>query len=559
MLAAAMVGRPLSALGESLTAARAVFRNRDLARVELSWAGSMSGEFLCVVALGVYAYRAGGAAAVGLVGAIQLAPSAVVSPFAAVLGDRMRRELVIVGSETVRAAAMAGAAAAAWTGAPAAVVYALAAVAAVACQALYPAQTALVPLLSRSASEVTAASAASTLIRSAAGLIAPALGGLVLLAGSTALLFAVCAGFFAAAAVLAASIRGTAGVRAARPSRGPLRELLAGFGAAREDRQVSVVLALFGVHGVGRGALAVLVVVVPLELLELSEASVGFVSAAVGVGGLAGAVATAAFAGRRRLAGVVAAGLVLTGAPLMLAAAATPTAWLLVCLTVVGTGITIVSAAGTVLLVRSVRDDVLARVLGILGTVRAAAMTVGSLAAPLLVALLGVRATLVAVGVVTPVAALVARRALRRIDDASIVPEPELRLLRTSPVFAPVLPIALERLAARLEPISVTAGTAVVREGDEGDLVYLVADGRLEVSAKGRAVGALETGELFGEMALFRNQPRNATVTALEDATLYALGKEEFLAAVTGHPESSRETDDLITTRLSTRELLERR
>jgi MFS family permease len=139
--------RPVKALTDSLSAARIVFRNRDLARVELSWAGSMAGEFLSIVALGVYAYEAGGAAAVGPVGAIQLAPAAVLAPVAAVLGDRLRRELVVVGSEIVRAAAMTLAAAAVWTDAPVGVVYALAAVAVVASQALYPAQTALLPLL----------------------------------------------------------------------------------------------------------------------------------------------------------------------------------------------------------------------------------------------------------------------------------------------------------------------------------------------------------------------------------------------------------------------------
>jgi MFS family permease len=545
--------RPLKALTDSLSAARTVFRNRDLARVELSWAGSMSGEFLSIVALGVYAYQAGGAAAVGLVGAIQFAPAATLSPVAGVLGDRVRRELVVMGSEIVRAAAMALAAAAVWADAPVGVVYALAALAVVASQALYPAQMALVPLLARSADEVTAASAASSLIRSAAGLLAPALGGLVLITGSIGALFVVCAACFAAAVALAATVRGTAEVRAAPPSRGPLRELLAGFRAVRDDRDIAVVLGIFGVHGIGRGALGVLLVIVPLELLDLHESSVGFFTAAVGVGGLAGAVATAAVAGRRRLAGVFAAGLVLTGGPLMLAGAAEVTTWLLACVTVVGVGITVVSAAGTVLLVRSVRDDVLARVLGVLGTVRAGAMTAGSLATPLLVHLVGVRATLVAIGALTPLTALVARRALRRIDDQSIVPEYELQLLRTSPVFAPVLPVAIERLAAKLEPITVPVGTTVVHEGDEGDRVYLVADGRLEVSANGRALDVLETGELFGEMALLRGQPRSATVTALEDVTLYGLGKEEFLAAVTGHPSSNREIEDVITARLTPR------
>lgn len=551
--------RPVKALADSLNAARVVFRNRDLARVELSWAGSMAGESLSVVALGVYAYEAGGAAAVGLVGAIQLAPAAVLAPVAALLGDRLRRELVVVGSEVVRAAAMTLAAAAVWTDAPAGVVYALAAVAVVAAQGFYPAQTALVPLLARSADEVTAASAASSLIRSATGLLAPLLGGVLLITGSIGPLFAVCAACFAAAAGVAATVPGTGRVRAAPASRGPLRELLAGFGAARQDRHIAVVLGIFGVHGIGRGALGVLLVVVPLELLHLQDSSVGFFNAAVGVGSLVGAVATAAVAGRRRLAGTVAAGLVLTGGPLMLAGAHDVTSWLLICVAVVGVGVTIVSTAGIVLLVRSVRDDVLARVLGVLATIRAAAMTIGSLATPLLVYLVGVRATLVAIGAVTPLTALAARKALRRIDDESIVPEYELRLLRTSPVFAPVLPVALERLAARLEPITVPAGTTVVHEGDEGDRIYLVADGRLEVSSNDRKLDVLEAGELFGEMALLRGQPRNATVTALEDATLYGLGKDEFLAAVSGHPSSNREAEDLVTARLTARDLVERR
>jgi MFS family permease len=243
----------------------------------------------------------------------------------------------------------------------------------------------------------------------------------------------------------------------------------------------------------------------------------------------------------------------------MLAGAVDVTSWLLICVAVVGVGVTIVSAAGIVVLVRSVRDDVLARVLGVLATIRAAAMTIGALATPLLVYLIGVRATLVAIGAVTPLTALAARKALRRIDDESIVPEYELRLLRTSPVFAPVLPVALERLAARLEPVTVPADTTVVHEGDEGDRVYLVAGGRLEVSSNDGTLDVLEAGELFGEMALLRGQPRNATVTALEDVTLYGLGKDEFLAAVSGHPSSNREAEDLVTARLTARGMVERR
>src|SRR5262249_22770957 len=151
----------------------------------------------------------------------------------------------------------------------------------------------------------------------------------------------------------------------------------------------------------------------------------------------------------------------------------------------------------------------------------------------------------------TPATAVAARRALRRIDDDSIVREDELRLLRASPVFAPVLPIALERLAARLQPMTVPAGTTVVHEGDVGESVYVVADRCLEVVWNDRTVNVIEPGDIFGEMALLHEQPRNATVTAREDATLFELDKDEFIAAVTGHPSSNRKLEDLITARLA--------
>jgi putative ABC transport system ATP-binding protein len=79
------------------------------------------------------------------------------------------------------------------------------------------------------------------------------------------------------------------------------------------------------------------------------------------------------------------------------------------------------------------------------------------------------------------------------------------------------------------------------------------------VSSNDRTLDVLEAGELFGEMALLRGQPRNATVTALEDVTRYSLGKDEFLAAVSGHPSSNREAEDLITARLTARSMVERR
>jgi hypothetical protein len=219
----------------------------------------------------------------------------------------------------------------------------------------------------------------------------------------------------------------------------------------------------------------------------------------------------------------------------------------------VGVGFAVVSVVGSTLLVRSTRDDVLARVLGVLGTVRSGSMALGSVLAPALVAVGGARLALAVTGGLLAVTAAAARAGVRALDARSAVPEFELRLLRTAPVFAPILPVALERLACRLEPMVVPAGAEVFHQGDPGDCVYLVAEGGFAVEANGRVVSHVGPCELFGEMALLQNAPRNATVRAVEESRAYRLERSEFLAAVTGHPVSSRQASDLMATRLELR------
>jgi len=60
----------------------------------------------------------------------------------------------------------------------------------------------------------------------------------------------------------------------------------------------------------------------------------------------------------------------------------------------------------------------------------------------------------------------------------------------------------------------------------------------------------LAAGESFGEIALLRNVPRTASATAAADARLYALGRDAFVSAVTGHPASLEAADATIAARL---------
>ena len=97
------------------------------------------------------------------------------------------------------------------------------------------------------------------------------------------------------------------------------------------------------------------------------------------------------------------------------------------------------------------------------------------------------------------------------------------------------------------------AGTEVIRQGDPGDRFYVIESGRLRVTVDGAPAGELGPGEFFGEIALLRNVPRTATVTAETESRLHALDREEFLAAVTGHAPSARAADAVVGARLAWR------
>jgi MFS family permease len=537
-------------LGESLAAFADVFRNPDLRRIELAWVGSVAGDWAYAVALAVFAYEAGGTAAVGLVGLIRFVPAAVAAPFAGVIADRFRRERVMLTADLVRAVALAVAAAAVFVEAPAALIYVLAALVAVVATAFRPAQAAILPSLARSPDELTAANVASSTIESVGSFAGPALGGLLLAATDAGVVFAATAATFLWSAMLVSRIRAKA--PEPRPAEQPhiLAEATAGFRAIAFEPRLRLLTMLFSAQTLVAGALNVLIVVISLEILDMGDAGVGWLNSAVGAGGIAGAVLALALVGRRRLAADFGLGLILWGVPIALIAVFPDLVPVLVLLTLVGVGNTIVDIAGLTLLQRAVADEVLARVFGVLESLWIATLGLGAALVPLLIAGLGERATLVATGALLPVLAVVYWRRLAAIDAEAPPPGREFALLRSIPLFAPLPVPTLEHLAASLVPVRVEAGRVVLHQGEAGDRFFVISSGRADVTAGGRNLRTLEVGDHFGEIALLRDVPRTASVSAQTELELYALERDEFVAAVTGHPASADAADAVIGARL---------
>jgi MFS family permease len=534
---------------ESLRAMRDVFQNPALRRLQLAWAGSIIGSWAYAVALAVYAYRHGGASAVGLVALIRWLPAAAASPLAAVLGDRYPRVRVMLLTDLLRAAALATMAVGVFTHAPVALVYGLASLVAVVTTAFQPAQAALLPSLARTPQELTAANVSSSTIESLGFCAGPAIGGVLLAVSSVWVVFAVTACLFLWSALMLGLMRGVAEPPLTRERPRLLDELTAGFRAIGRDPHLRLVVGLFGAQTLVNGAFGVLVTVSALQLLDLGPSGVGYLNAAVGIGGIVGGVLSLALVGHRRLASTFGVAIAFTGAPLLLIGAFPSTATTLVVFALIGLAIIVGDVAGFTLLQRGTPSDVLARVFGVVHSLFYATVAVGAILAPLLIHAVGVRWALVIVGAVLPALCVVATASLAQLDAAPPRPR-ELELLRRIPIFSPLSPPVLEQLAARLTPVHAQAGEQIIRRGDHGDRFYVVGSGEIEVVLDGQEPKREGKGSYFGEIALLRDVPRTATVRAATDVELFALDRDDFLPAVTGHAGSAEAAEAVVGSRL---------
>ncbi len=91
-----------------------------------------------------------------------------------------------------------------------------------------------------------------------------------------------------------------------------------------------------------------------------------------------------------------------------------------------------------------------------------------------------------------------------------------------------------------MQTVAFKAGETIIAEGDEGDTAFFIVTGSVEVSIgrgdRARTVGALNAGEVFGEMCLIEPGPRSATVKAANDVECLATSYEEFISSIEDNP-----------------------
>jgi MFS family permease len=537
-------------VAQSLRAFGAVFGNPRLRAIQLAAVGSTLGTWAYGVALAVYAYETGGARAVGLLLAVRWAAAAAAAPWLAVLVDRTSRRRMLLVADLSRVAFLGTMAAVAAADGPAMLVFGLSVAAAIASTIFEPAEGALLPSLVRSPEELTAANVVKNTISSLGMFAGPALGGVLLAVSGPATVFAFTAATLLWSAACVLRLPADAPAKPEEPE--PIvRELLGGFRTVAGHPALRVIVGLTAMQTLVTGAFEVLLVVVALRMLDAGNAGVAWLNTAVGVGCLLGVLVVAALAGRKRLAADFGIGVLLWGVPLALLAVWTNLWFALLLFAAIGIGNTLGDVTGMTLLQRATPAAVLGRVFGVLESLILGTLALGAAVAPALIAWLGPRTTLVVVGAVLPLALIPLWPRLRAIDAAAIVPTELLELLRAIPMFSALPPPVLERLAAAAEELTVPAPEHVIRQGDAGDRFYVIASGRATVEIDGREVSTLGTGDSFGEIALLREVPRTATVRAAEPLRLFALDREHFITAVTGHGPALEAAHAVVNARLA--------
>jgi MFS family permease len=527
-----------------LAAYRRVLGNAALARLLFGEFVSSIGDWLYLVALLVLIWNeTQDALTLGIIGAARIVPYILLSVPAGIVADRFDRRLVLLITDIVRGVLMLVIAAAVALNAPIVVIVGLAITATCFSAFFSPAIGAYLPSLVRDESELGPANSAWASLDNLAFFLGPTFAAILLSIGSLPLAFVLNSfTFFFVAAVLWR-------LPSRRPKPGAEDEPTATAEAKtglwdvlRPIQRPLIGLNLLNVVvGFVWGGLGVVTVIISVQVFNVDEATgTGLLNSAIGVGGLVGALFAAALVLRRRQGPPLVIGAICLGVGLA-ALGQAPAFWLaLVAMAFASAGALLVEIVTTTLLQRIVPDDVRGRTLGLVNTAYVIFYAAGAFVIPIL-AYGQAGLVLLAGGVAIAVAGVLSLVLLGAYAIQAPAADDVRRRIADVSLFAGLPPARLETAMRRATVRTVPKGEVIIRQGDQADFFYVIADGRVEVtqaeaSGKVNLLRQMGVGEFFGEIGLLSRVPRTATVTALRETTLVALDGPAFLELVESGP-----------------------
>jgi MFS family permease len=534
----------------TVTAVSQALANDGIRRLQLIWSIGIAADAALLVVLLVVVYGQDGALATAVLGAVRMGPAVVAGMLAGTVVRRFggRRVLLVLGLARAVVAGLCVIVIAADM--PTIWLYVLAAVGAVAGAPVRPAASTLMPGLARSPGELVAANMAWGAGEGLGTFAGPFVAGVLIAVGQPAIAAGVVAVAFLGTVAVAAGLRFEHAMDAAGGAREQVGAgLIEGVRALR--RRPILRWTMLGVYGqvLTRGLLNTLLVVASIELLGMGAAGVGLLSAALGLGGLVGAVFAFSATRPDRLVLTACAALAYWGAPIAVIGLLPYPLIGLGAMVVTGVANAVYDVAIITIFQRGASNQERAAVFSVFEGVAGLGLVSGSLLAPILLLAFGPSGALAVAGSILPIIALIVYGRVGRSDRLSVVSEELQRLVRTVDVFAELPLTAIERLAAGMVPLSVARDDVLMREGEPGDYFVVIASGEVEVSVAGEPMQRLGPGSGFGEIALLRRSVRTASVTALTDVKGFAIDADTFACAVSG-PTTAAITEQVVSMRL---------
>lgn len=543
---------------------KSAFSHRDYRYLLPGFAVSAIGDWLYGVALVVLVYnRTHSASWVAAVTIIKLVPYVAFGAVGGVVADRYERRQVMLVCDLARAAFMFALALSVAASQPVAVVVLIAFLTSAASTPYQPAMYAITPAIVGE-SDLAAANAVSNSVEHLAILLGPAIGGVLLLLGPPSVAFGLNGvSFLISGACVWAIATRSSGLKAEDEEQeaGLKERLLQGFRAIRESGEISMLVLLLSAGTFVYGQQVVMLVLVSKRLISTGSEGVGFLNAAVGLGGVVVAGFSNRMARTNHPALLFAGGVLASGLPLALVAFVSLPVLAYALMAITGAGSILLEVTGLTMLQRSLSNEVMGRVFGLMTSLFVASLLLGSFVTPIMIGALSLKATLVISGLILPVVILFALPQLRSLDRTSIARMEQLsarvETLGRLSIFEGAPQQTKEAIASVMTEESFAPGDEVIREGDPPDDFFVVIEGGLDVIAAGelgtepRQVNSLGPGDYFGEIGLLEGIPRTATVVAVSPVHAYKIPGRDFLETVNQTPAVSATLLDGVVGRLA--------